>query len=290
MKKAIGIEVTADEIRLCTLHRGRVVDRHILPVTDDILRISGKRENILDPVTLRKEIKKVLMSLAANGSDAALALPDRCGRILTVEVDKKLITRSETTEYLKWQIKDQLPLPGAAMQLSYHYAGYNRENSQHIYDITAASSQIVQEYEKLLQATGLTPRLVDLRTSCLNANFSGQLNTQPALVVYLDSDTLNIQIFDVHKRKLCHSVQIAEMDLESLLTTIERTLIACPETAENMGDIPVYFHSCHRHHLEWQVKLNQFFSGKIIILKSPAPLLNKTDRNISVAGAMARRL
>ncbi len=132
-----------------------------VPLPPDLLRISRREPNLLEPDVFVQQVRAVRESLQTGESRVALSLPDGAGRIALLELDETWKNRSEAAEIILWKLKKSLPHEPGDLHLDFQIL-LQREEGPSLIMVALVARQIVEQYENLLYEAGLQPACINL--------------------------------------------------------------------------------------------------------------------------------
>jgi type IV pilus assembly protein PilM len=166
-KKACGIEITQDGLAMVQAEgksASPVLDRYALAeFPPETVRVSFKEPNIINPEVFVKLVKESHLRLATSEKRVSLSLPDATGRVLVMDMETRFKNRAEGIDLIRWKLKKNFPLDISDVYLDYQILQY-RETGEISVLVGLISTQVVSQYEELLQEAGLKPNRIDFST------------------------------------------------------------------------------------------------------------------------------
>lgn len=159
-KVAAGLEVFDGGLRVglfsqkekgCCLERGAS-----LSLPEDILKISFKTENILDPEGFKKEVKKILNLCHFKGGRLGVSLPHGTVKLMLQSFQEFPGDKQEMNALVKWTVTRKLALPPHGMTISWTPMGKDTKGHQ-VLLVAMMSELVLAQYRKELQSTGAIP-------------------------------------------------------------------------------------------------------------------------------------
>jgi len=169
-KKACGIEITHEGLAMVQAEGKRVapvLGRYALAeFPADTVRVSFKEPNVIKPELFVKIVKDCYLRLGSSEKRVSVSLPDATGRVLVMDMETRFKNRAEGVDLIRWKLKKNFPLDISDVYLDYQILQY-RETGEVSVLVGLISTQVVSQYEDLLQEAGLEPNRIDFST--LNA-------------------------------------------------------------------------------------------------------------------------
>jgi len=198
-RTSIGVEITPSGIAFALLGGSSAAPRlerlSYGALAPGCLRVSLREVNILDPQAFSTTVRNAYNLLLHNGTRLSVTLPDTVGRIMMLDVEGRFKSRAEALDTIRWKLKKNIPFEIADTHLDYQQLGV-RENGDMSLMVALVSRVVINQYEELLMAAGLTPARIDFNSFNLYRAFENRLAPQDdvTLITFYDS-TLSIMVF-----------------------------------------------------------------------------------------------
>jgi type IV pilus assembly protein PilM len=222
----------------------------------DVMRISIREQNIIDPENFVKSVRAAHNLLLCRSGKVSVTIPDSVGRIMLVDLEGRFKSRSEALDLIRWKLKKSIPFDLADTHLDYQQLTV-RENGDLALLVALVSKTVITQYEELLVKAGLTPARIDFNSFNLYRAFERRLSlSEDCILVSFYAGTLGIMAFsqgvpefirikDLSGIKSVDSRLFMEIN-SSLLTYKERFpdhashqifCVASPEVAKDFQDM-----------------------------------------------------
>lgn len=147
--------------------------------------------NIHDAAALTTAIRTVLDRLSSRPKRIALVLPDTVGKLSLVRFEKVPAKVQDLDQLIRWQVRKAAPFKIDDAQVSW-IPGIVPPEGGREYIVTVARRDIIQSYERVCEAAGAYPGIVDLATvNLVNAVLGTDTRLAPAqdwLLVHVAAD------------------------------------------------------------------------------------------------------
>ncbi|GAB6144233.1 hypothetical protein [Desulfocicer niacini] len=159
-KTAIGMEIFDGGFRAGLFSRknsGYCLEKGVTsPMPEDVLKISFKTQNILDPEAFKKNVKKGLNLCRFKGGRLGICLPHETVK-LTIHCFQELPEEiPEIDALVRWSVTRKLAFPAQDMAISWTSMGRDARRGQVL--LVAMMSQLVlAQYRKEIQSIGAVP-------------------------------------------------------------------------------------------------------------------------------------
>lgn len=177
-------------------HSAPVIERFEISQVDKALLLpSIKERNVSAPELLSAKILESYQKLGTDLKRVSISIPDRCGRVMVMEMDAKPKDKEEGIEQLKWKLKKSFPAEIGEFQLDYHLLSENETGGGLVLTAIAAKN-VIEEYEGLLTSIGLEPWKIDFSTFNLYRLFADRLEAIDQLLMVISfRGNLSIMVF-----------------------------------------------------------------------------------------------
>ena len=147
--------------------------------------------NVHDASALTTAIRTVLDRLSSRPKRIALVLPDTVGKLSLVRFEKIPAKVQDLDQLIRWQVRKAAPFKIEDAQVSW-IPGIVPPEGGREYIVTVARRDIIQSYERVCEAAGAYPGIVDLATvNLINAVLGTDTRLAPAtdwLLVHVAAD------------------------------------------------------------------------------------------------------
>lgn len=198
-RKSAGLELSPTGLSMALLDGPRSAPRLerlvSRPLASGILRPSLREPNITDTQAFSEKLRETYALLLHGGSRISVSLPDSVGKVLVMDMEERFKNRSEGFDLIRWKLKKNLPFELADCHLDYQILR-KRENGEQSLLVTLVSRSVIEQYEAVIAAAGLSPVSIDLNAFNLYRSFDQTIATleEGALVSFYGS-TLGISFF-----------------------------------------------------------------------------------------------
>ncbi len=222
------------------------------------------RTNDFDKSQLIEALKPLLDGFAEGEERISLSLPESMGRLVLTEIDTLFKSKSEGREFLRWRLKNLLPLEPADIHLDYQVLKQGGTSQQLL--VSLMSRQVVEVWEDVFDELGCFVSVLDFHAlNCFNyysALFDGGNDFS---FICCEDGILNFFYFADRTLSYYRS-RVTKEKGENLFQEIQRSIIDCRNHHEAILQNPLYFHADADFGLTLFSSLNSFFSGRTVFL------------------------
>lgn len=198
-RRYVGIDMQCGEIRVVALRRrwrkgGQLVGSHICsipggPIPEDLRQISPASRQ-----TLVTALQDALLPIVNKERRVALSMPDRCGYVMTLDIDRFPRLRGEGKEVVAWQIGKLLPVL-SELQFDYQVLTRSAGGAVRLL-VIAAEKEIIGEYENLISQAGFIPKHIGFYGLNVYRHWHYRLDPEgDAILVSLNQEGIVVQSF-----------------------------------------------------------------------------------------------
>lgn len=133
------------------------------PVPQGLITASLTKPNIGEEGTFKGILRDLFKKSGIKARELALLLPDLSLKVRFLEFQELSGSREEVKELAKWRLKDSLAFSPEEVVLDYQEISSGGENGQGLNRILCllGKREIIAQYDRLLEALGLQPRVVN---------------------------------------------------------------------------------------------------------------------------------
>ncbi|MBI5167316.1 MAG: pilus assembly protein PilM [candidate division NC10 bacterium] len=133
------------------------------PVPQGLITASLTKPNIGEEGTFKGILRDLFKKSGIKARELALLLPDLSLKVRFLEFQELSGSREEVKELARWRLKDSLAFSPEEVVLDYQEISSGGENGQGLNRILCllGKREIIAQYDRLLEALGLQPRVVD---------------------------------------------------------------------------------------------------------------------------------
>lgn len=166
----VAVEIDRDGlvlVRLRSRGRGRfALESHQLgDLPDHVVGASMLRPNLLAPEEVVARVKHLFERSGTRPGKVSLILPDNLARVSIVTLPEKPATRKLLSEMLRFKLRRSVPFRLEDAVIAHQPLGGDGPDYPILVAVMLRS--VVEQYERVLDAVGATPGLVDLSTTSL---------------------------------------------------------------------------------------------------------------------------
>ncbi len=198
-KQSLGLEISHDGLKMVVLSGNRKAPKlnafsaHDFP--DDTIQFSFRELNVTNPSRFVKTVRDTYAKLLTSATRVSLSLPDNLGRVMLLNLETRFKNRQEGADLIRWKLKKNFPLDIDSVHLDYQILRES-ETGGLITLVSVISKQVVNQYEDLLNESGLEPNHIDFATFNLYRFFSERLSLSENLAfVSFFGGILSITVF-----------------------------------------------------------------------------------------------
>jgi type IV pilus assembly protein PilM len=223
LRRFIGLDIQADELRLVQLHRLKhtllVENIGLIPIPRDVIS-EGRLQR---PEQVTAHLHEWVESTPLKGTSAAIAMPAYCvisKRIQLFSGLRDIEREAEIAIHLKHYF------PGIAEELCFDYVLLESEDTLHDHFLlVAARHEQLSCYVEAVENAGLKVKIVDVDIYALARNI-----TKNETMVLLDIGTITSQFVVIYKNEILFFQQMMNRDLAELKNELKRVLQLCYST------------------------------------------------------------
>ena len=272
-RRYVGVDMQCGEIRVVALRRrwrkgGQLVGSQISSIPggsfpDDIRRISPSFRQLL--VTT---LHDALLPVVFKEHRVAISLPDHCGYVMTLDIDKFPRLRGEGKQVVAWQIGKVLP--GLSdLQFDYQVLTRSAGGSVRLL-VIATEKEVVRCYEELIGAAGFIP--VHIGFYGLNVYRHWRYRLDPegdALLVSLNQEGIIVQSYRDGVLEYYRARAVGGQ-LSRQVQELHRIVAGYGREFSGRGRFRAYLHCDRPVELAALEALNECFGRKVQLLEGHA--------------------
>ena len=161
----VAIEIARDRVAVVSMSGSggehRVSAYAVEPVPAGVVQPALNAANVIEAAALGAVVKAALDKVAPRARRAALVLPDTVGKVSLLRFEKIPAKAQDLDQLIRWQVRKAAPFRIEDAQVSWTagaaLAGGGRE-----FLVTTARRDVIESYEKVVDAAGVHAGLVDL--------------------------------------------------------------------------------------------------------------------------------
>lgn len=196
------------------------------------------KENIGDRSNLQDIIMQTIPE-GKKGGHIALTLPDQLAKISLLKFDEVPDKKEELEKLILWRLKKSVPLSTDDIKLDYMVLASKTDEIEILTSL--ASKTVIREYEDLLRALGLKPKVVDIYTMNSLSMYKHMLGPS-SIFVALSDMTTSIAIIDEGVLKFFRSKE-TKGNIKKITQEIMATVSYCLSTFTKSPFSSLYIHS-----------------------------------------------
>jgi type IV pilus assembly protein PilM len=176
-KKALGLELCSEGLRFAQVAGGKTprLDAGLLaPFPAGTLQFSRREANVTNPQAFVAQVREAYLRLLTKEKGVSVSLPDATGRVVLLDLEARFKNREEGLDIIRWKLKKSLPFDISQVHLDYQTLS-EKDNGAVLLLVSLISRAVVTQYEELLLAAGLEPKLIDFTSFNLYRLFAPRL-------------------------------------------------------------------------------------------------------------------
>ena len=231
-----GLEINETAVNVVQIEkdssRWRLIQSRTVPFPEDTLKLSYKKNNILDPNQFRETIKEALQDAEGKVSSIGLSLPNDIVKVSIRKYDGLPDSDLETERMISWSTEKSLHFPEKSTKIAYELIEENDEKEKWIL-VAICIKDVIKEYELNLKDLKLIPKVI--RPSGINQFnfFSSDLpSTGINAFLGLYENYFTFLVFEDSKLKFFHGFKKGFSDLyffKDIDMTIQHFMNAHPD-------------------------------------------------------------
>jgi len=178
-KHALGVEISHDGLKMVVLSGKRKAPKlnafSVHDFSGGIVQLSFRELNVTNPLRFISIIRDSYAKLLTPATRVSLSLPDNLGRIMLLNLETRFKNRQEGADLIRWKLKKNFPMDIDSVHLDYQVLR-DSETGGMITLVSVISKQILNQYEDLLNESGLEPAYIDFTTFNLYRFFYERLS------------------------------------------------------------------------------------------------------------------
>lgn len=198
-RRYVGIDMQCGEIRIVSLRRrwrkgGQLVGSHICPIPGGSLPEDLRKLSSAHRQALITTLHEALLPVVFKERRVALSLPDHCGYVMTLDIDRFPRLRGEGKEVVAWQMAKLLP---GLSELHFDYQVLTRAAGGAVrLLVIAAEKEVVGVYENLFREAGFMPQQIGFYGLNVYRHWRYRLDPEgDAILVSLNQEGIVVQSF-----------------------------------------------------------------------------------------------
>lgn len=230
-KQSLGLEISHDGLKMSLVggkHRSpklNAFSAHDFPA--ETIHFSFRELNVANPARFVSIVRETYAKLLTSVNRVSLSLPDCIGRVMLLNLETRFKNRQEGVDLIRWKLKKNFPLDIDSIHLDYQILR-ETETGGMITLVSVITKQIVNQYEDLLNESGLEPDQIDFTTFNLYRLFYERLNlSENSAFISFFGGILSITVFYEGIIEFYRSKEIStgEFEAERIYREINNTLL-----------------------------------------------------------------
>ncbi len=178
-KQSLGFEISHNGLQMVVVGGKRKAPKlnafsaHDFP--DGIIQFSFRELNVANTARFVNIVRETYVKLLTSATRVSLSLPDCIGRVMLLNLETRFKNRQEGADLIRWKLKKNFPLDIDSIHLDYQILREN-ETGGMLTLVSVITKQIINQYEDLLNESGLEPDHIDFTTFNLYRLFYERLN------------------------------------------------------------------------------------------------------------------
>jgi type IV pilus assembly protein PilM len=195
---SVAIEIARDRVAAVSVGDGSdgvVISAYAFePLAATVLEPALNAANIHDEAALTTAVKSALDKVAPRTRRVALVLPDTVAKVSLLRFEKVPAKAQDLDQLIRWQVRKSAPFKIEDAQVAWA-PGIELPGGGREYLVTTARRDIVESYERVCDAVGLHPGIVDLATfNVVNSVLAGGVASGDWLVVHVAFDYATLAV------------------------------------------------------------------------------------------------
>jgi type IV pilus assembly protein PilM len=230
-KQSLGLEISHDGLKMVVLSGKRkspklnAFSTHDFP--GETVQFSFRELNVTNPSRFVKLVRDTYAKLLTSATRVSLSLPDCLGRVMILNLETRFKNRQEGADLIRWKLKKNFPMDIDSIHLDYQVLR-DSETGGMITLVSVISKQILNQYEDLLNESGLEPAHIDFTTFNLYRLFYERLSlSENSAFVTFFGGILSITVFFEGIIEFYRSKEISTgaFDMEKIYREINNTML-----------------------------------------------------------------
>lgn len=225
-KTFTGIEIDESLINVAQIKRERDTWRLLrydsVPLPENTLKVSYKKENIIDSDIFSETIKTSLESINGRISTVGLSVPNKIAKISILKFEDLPKDDEDIQRMITWQIQKTLRSPENNEKISYHKLDKDQDGKHRLF-VTIGYQDVLKQYELLLRKIKIKAKTI--RPAGINQfNFfiNGMSHTGAVTYVGIYSNYFFFFVFEDDCLQFCRGVKKGYSD-KDFFAEVDRT-------------------------------------------------------------------
>jgi len=158
-----GIEISETAISLAQIEKGgsgwRLINSTTVPFPEGTLKLSYKKNNILNSKNFRDAIKDAMQETSGKVSSIGLSIPNDIVKISIRKYDGLPDSAMETERMIAWSTEKSLRFPEKSTKIAYELIEENDEKEKWML-VAIGIKDVIKEYELNLKELKLVPKII----------------------------------------------------------------------------------------------------------------------------------
>ncbi len=195
---SVAIEIARDRVAAVSVGDGSdgvVISAYAFePLAATVLEPALNAANVHDEAALTGAVKSALDKVAPRTRRVALVLPDTVAKVSLLRFEKVPAKAQDLEQLIRWQVRKSAPFKIEDAQVAWA-PGIELPGGGREYLVTTARRDIVESYERVCDAAGLHPGIVDLATfNVVNSVLASGVGTGDWLLVHVAFDYATLAV------------------------------------------------------------------------------------------------
>ncbi|MCK5826851.1 MAG: pilus assembly protein PilM [Desulfuromusa sp.] len=241
-------------------------------LAEAIIQPEFNRPNISQPELFVSAVKELLTPLAKKDKRIAVALPDRCGQLLLLDLETPFKNRTEGAEIIRWRLKDLLPDKSNQVALDFQILE-EKESGQKKILVALIAQEVLSQYESLLEQAGYAAAVVDFHSLALYNAYRTKIDLgRNFILIGVDGCQLSIMIFVNQSLNFCRLRQVNQ-EPRQIFQEISRSLVNYRNEQPAFNRLSVHLHSDWQNREDLFAAVDSVFDQEVQWLVSPVSKL-----------------
>lgn len=272
-RQYVGIDMQSDEIRVVSLRKrwrkgGQLVGSHLCPTPGGSNPADLRQLSPASRQALITTLHDAILPLVIKERRIALSLPDHCGYVLTLDIDRFPRLRGEGKEVVAWQLGKLLP---GLSELQFDYQVLTRSAGGAVrLLVIAAEKEVVGEYEKLISQAGFIPEHIGFYGLNVYRHWRYRLDPEgDAILVSLNQEGIVVQSFRDGVLEYYRARAVGGQ-ISRQLQELHRIVAGYGREFSGRGRFKAYLHADEPVEHAAHEALNECFGRKVQLLEGHA--------------------
>lgn len=272
-RRYVGVDMQGSEIRVVALRRrwrkgGQLVESQIRPMPGGSSIEDFRRLTPSSHQDLVSSLREALLPVVAKERRVALSLPDRCGYIMTLTVDRLSRFPGEGREVVAWQL-GKLLSGISDLQFDYQVLRRSPGGAAHLL-VVAAETKVLRWYENLFYEIGFIPEHIGFYGLNVYRHWRYRLDPEgDAILVSMNQEGLIVQSYRDGTLEYYRGRAVGGQ-VSRQVQELHRIVAGYGQEFSGRGRFRVFLHAEKPVESATQEALNECFGRKVQLLEGHA--------------------